>query len=56
MTIFKRVTSQILPALSPLSALMFSTPFPIFCGHSAIHQNCVQISLANRNVFLSKLV
>lgn len=51
MVVFRLVTSQILPTLSPLSALMSSNPFPIFCDHSPTYQNCVQISLANRNAF-----
>lgn len=30
---------------------MSSNPFPVFCGHSATYRNCVQISLAKREVF-----
>lgn len=50
-TIFKLVTSHILPTLSTLSALMSSNSFSVFCGHRATYQNYVQISLANRNIF-----
>lgn len=54
MTLFKLVTP--IP-LSPLSkGRDVLQPIPVFSGHSAAYQNCVQMPLANRNVFLSGLV
>lgn len=34
-----------------LNALTSSNPFPVFCGHGATYQNCMQISVAYRNGF-----
>lgn len=58
MTLFHPAADLLNPVhlFTYLNALTSSNRFPVFCGHGATYQNCMQISVAYKKWFLSGLV